>query len=42
MLNFKSNFDKFITSSFQSNSKSENNNETKNESQLFLCFESGF
>ena len=31
-----------ITLSFKLNSKSGNNNETKNESQLFHCYESGF
>ena len=36
-------FDKFyVTSSFKLNSRSENNNENKNESQLFHCYESGF
>ena len=36
-------FDKFdVTSSFKLNSKSGNNNETKNESQLFHCYGSGF
>ena len=32
-------FDKFyVTSSFKLNSRSENNNENKNESQLFHCY----
>ena len=36
-------FDKFdITSSFKLNLKSGNDNEAKNESQLFHCYESRF
>ena len=42
-IEFQNLLDKFdITSSFKLNSKSGNNNETKNESQLFHCYESGF
>ena len=42
-IEFQKLFDKFdITSSFKRNSKSRNNNETKNESRLFRCYESGF
>ena len=38
-IEFQNLFDKFdITSSFKINSKSGNNNETKNESQLFHCY----
>ena len=42
-IEFQKLFDKFdITSSFKLNSKSGNDNETKNESQLFRCYESRF
>ena len=42
-IEFRELLDKFdITSIFKLNSKSGNNNETKNESQLFHCYESGF
>ena len=42
-IEFQKLLDKFdITSGFKLNSKSGNNNETKNESQLARCYESGF
>ena len=42
-IEFQKLFDQFdITSSLKLNSKSGNNNATKNESQLFRCYESGF
>ena len=42
-IEFQKLLDKFdITLSFKLNSKSGNNNETKNESQLFHCYGSGF
>ena len=42
-IEFQKLLDKFdITSSFKLNSKSGNNNETKNKNQLFHCYESGF
>ena len=42
-IEFQKLLDKFgITSSFKLNSKSGNDNETKNEIQLSHCYESGF
>ena len=42
-IEFQKLLDKFdIKSSFKLNSKSGNSNETKNESQLSHCYESGF
>ena len=42
-IEFQKLFDKYdVTSSFKLNSNRGNNNETKNKSQLFFCYESGF